>query len=279
MPMRPQNVMADDWKYLIVLDACRFDSFRKLFSRFLTGDLEPRNAGAIWTLEWLQKNFTDYYEDVAYISSVWFCNSLETVKRRHWRFSGAEHFVKVYDAWRWLWNDNVGTVLPWDLSRLARRTILKHPEWRFIIHFLQPHAPYLSLVDSVHHVHNRGNVPVISAKKALLRHFIRLYQEIFGVQSLWNMMKRFNMRPRTSLEESWRVAGSNLVSHYEKNLQITLFFVHRLIQRLPPGKIVLTSDHGELLGEQGWWGHSPPKPRIPALLIVPWFEVDRGKLD
>jgi len=39
------------------------------------------------------------------------------------------------------------------------------------------------------------------------------------------------------------------------------------------GEIIVTADHGELLGENGEWGH-PIGSEKPALRGVPWLEVN-----
>ena len=47
--------------------------------------------------------------------------------------------------------------------------------------------------------------------------------------------------------------------------------LHRLLDRVPPGTwVVLTADHGELFGEDGYFGHGPI--HHPKVLEVPFVE-------
>ena len=59
-------------------------------------------------------------------------------------FDAKKHFYKVIDVWDFGWDWRIGTVPPREINRAALRCYLKYPGKRFIIHYMQPHAPYLS---------------------------------------------------------------------------------------------------------------------------------------
>jgi hypothetical protein len=59
--------------------------------------------------------------------------------------------------------------------------------------------------------------------------------------------------------------------YYRKDLRLALKEVKRLIESLD-GKVVVTSDHGELLGEGGWGHYIGGKEK--ELIEVPWLEVN-----
>lgn len=44
------------------------------------------------------------------------------------------------------------------------------------------------------------------------------------------------------------------------------------------GRIIITSDHGDLLGENRCYSH-PPKTDNPILLEVPWLVIDKKQED
>lgn len=46
--------MAEDWDLLIVLDACRFDSFRDAFNRYFEGELREVRSRGSCTPEWFR---------------------------------------------------------------------------------------------------------------------------------------------------------------------------------------------------------------------------------
>jgi len=61
------KVMEENWNYLIILDACRYDYFEKLHRNYFSGVLEKKISLGSGTSEWLRKNFTSYYPDTIYI--------------------------------------------------------------------------------------------------------------------------------------------------------------------------------------------------------------------
>jgi len=63
---------------------------------------------------------------------------------------------------------------------------------------------------------------------------------------------------------------------YRENLEIVLKeIVKGLLPKIPRDrKVVITSDHGELLGENGMFFH-PADVRHPALNTVFWLEIER----
>ena len=73
-----------------------------------------------------------------------------------------------------------------------------------------------------------------------------------------------------------KYGDNKLKEAYEENLRFVLKYVKEIVEFIPSGKIVITSDHGELLGEEGKYGH-PGNFRHPKLLEVPWLEIDKGR--
>lgn len=47
-----------------------------------------------------------------------------------------------------------------------------------------------------------------------------------------------------------------------------------LVKRVD-GKIFITSDHGDALGENGYFYHGREYPELDCLVNIPWFEVSR----
>ena len=73
-----------------------------------------------------------------------------------------------------------------------------------------------------------------------------------------------------------------LERQYEKNLRIVLECVQELLDYLQ-GKIVVTADHGELLGENGQFFHPGfenrqfEESRHKKLIEIPWLEITRDQ--
>lgn len=68
------------------------------------------------------------------------------------------------------------------------------------------------------------------------------------------------------------ISQDELYSMYLDNLRVVLDSVEELLDNLDAEKVVITSDHAELLGEFGQYGHFLGVPH-PALKKVPWIET------
>jgi len=133
------KVMKEKWDYLIILDACRYDYFAKIYKDYFSGKLEKGISLGHGTLEWLKKNFTDYYHDIVYVSGNPYANSKIGVRG----FDAKKHFYKVVDVWQFGWDEKLGTVPPEKINFAALEVIKRFPTKKFIIHYIQPHAPYI----------------------------------------------------------------------------------------------------------------------------------------
>jgi len=59
-------------------------------------------------------------------------------------FDAQKHFYKVVDVWQFGWDKKLGTCPPNNINHAALKQIKKFPGKRYIIHYMQPHAPYIS---------------------------------------------------------------------------------------------------------------------------------------
>ena len=84
------------------------------------------------------------------------------------------------------------------------------------------------------------------------------------------------MAAKTPMDAVRRKYGVNgLRKAYAVNLELVLEQVVELVKYLS-GKIVITSDHGELLGERRCFTHTPGS-NSRYLLEVPWLEIEKDK--
>jgi len=115
------------------------------------------------------------------------------------------------------------------------------PNKRLLIHYMQPHHPFIET----------------------------------GVKEL--ELRRSGLRQ--AVEES-SVDRAAVRTAYRDNLRYVLREVQRLVDTLD-GKTVISTDHGELLGERlspvpiRWFGH-PPGIYVDELVSVPWHVVSEG---
>lgn len=277
--MKQQNLFENDWDVLIILDACRYDYFEKIYPEYLEGKLEKRESKGSNTGEWLTKTFTDYY-DLKYISSNPYVNSLgiplsECNPKFDYDWKATDHFSEIIDVWFDRWDRDIGTVHPRELNMVYFQN---DNEKRVILHYLQPHLPYLSKNsvgtwgNTIFRVKNKAGKQKGILKK-LRRWFRPRFKETIGKTNYWKFRQILDLEPRNPFEDAWRKGDSKEIKkHYEENLRIVLDTVKNLVREVDK-KIVITADHGEGFGEKNIWGH-PRKKQESFLKTVPWFIVD-----
>lgn len=220
-----EYVMEKDWDNLLVLDACRFDLYRDVANP----DSETIRSRGAATPEWTTENFAGgSFPDTVYVTANPYV-SIITESEFHAR----------YDLWKEEWDEEAGTILPEYVAERTREIAEEHPNKRLIIHFMQPHQPF---VDS------------------------DLPGSFWNVdESPWNALKRENGDDSAILEA------------YADNLRV-VYPVARELGLDLPGKSVLTADHGNMLGERVWpfpirdYGHRE-SIYTPENVCVPWDEL------
>lgn len=281
------DVSKEKWDYLIILDACRYDYFEQACNEYLEGRLEKRLSVGSSTDEWRDKSFPGFYDDIVYISA----NPQICAKSKVYGFCAGDHFHTVHEVWKGNWDQDIGTVLPESITRVALDIIRRTPNKRFIVHYLQPHAPYLSLSDKSRGYLNAdinavrrlvgaeagGKMSRIGSR--LLKYLSKAFRgtNILTNQPEWVLRKLLGIPPKAPMESAWRTVGrEGLRQVYAENLKAVLKQVAELVEHLS-GKIVITSDHGELLGEDRCYGH-PTGSDHRILREVPWLTIDK-KMD
>jgi hypothetical protein len=223
-------IFEEDWDNLIILDACRYDEFADRSN--LPGDLTKRESVASMTHEWVRANFEDRdCTDTVYVSANGqYLNDRENHGGRVYEFVGL-----IEDTHRH--GSGEGKFCPPELvTERAIEVAEEFPNKRLLIHYLQPHNPYLGPSGADFEYH----------------------------QSLDKTMKRSP------------VSEVTLRDAYRENLDRVLKEVETLFDHLR-GKTVVTSDHGELLGEREFpipvkrYGHARGI-YMPELVEVPWLE-------
>jgi len=271
--IKEQNIILEDWDNLIVLDACRFDFFKNVYKDYLDGKLDKRISKGSSTGEWLVKTFPNKY-DYTYISANPYINSYGIPlnklhlahKNKSW--NAIEHFSKIIDVWKFGWNRKINTVNPEEVNRAY---LSNKDNKKTIIHYMQPHYPYLSY-NGFHESRN-----IVKRLKFHLNYFLdnNVFHSRLRPLILTRILKLFRPRSREQLSGFKslyiEIGMEKLQYYYEDNLRIVLRYVSKLIQELN-GRTIITADHGEAFGEQGMWEH-PIETHIPVLIEVPWLEV------
>ena len=234
------DVFAEDWDTLLILDACRYDMFERISD--LPGRLESRTSRGSATTEFLIANF----DGRELLDTVYVTANPQLYRNRH-RIDADLH--AVIDVWENEgWDDQYGTVLPETVADAALDAVETYPNKRHVVHFMQPHYPFLTDETEFDkgHLENAGT----------------------DEGNVWAQL----------LEGTLDVDESTVISLYDENLRRVLPSVERLLDELP-GKTVVTSDHGNMLGERARpipireWGH-PRGIYTEELVKMPWLVVE-----
>jgi len=231
------HIMDADWDNLVILDACRYDLFEEVNT--LPGNLSEVISRGSSTAEFLHRNFKQ--DDQTYNDTVYVSGNPQT--RNH----GVEGlFHDSVPVWEQRWNDDLQTVHPEGLTEESIRLSDQYPNKRLIIHYIQPHYPFIGETGrKIEHrsVHGGG---VKTDRDSV-------------ADSVWQRLEDGEL----SQDRVWKA--------YRENLELTLPHIETLLIELH-GKTIITSDHGNAMGRWGLYGH-PTKRYHQGLVSVPWLEA------
>ena len=284
--MKDQQFIESEWDYCLVLDACRYDVFSEVYDEYLDGTLEKRRSLGSSTPEWAYRTLTDDH-DIAYFSGNPFINSLGIpLNELKWgascdyEWTATDHLTEVVDVWKEGWDDDLATVPPDNMAEVLRDySDLDSETDRTVLHYMQPHAPYLSRgkgrklkqiqkgIRSQEDAEEAKDSGVLGSLSDAIRPKVegRLDgSELAQKAGLW-----LELDPTDVVKNGTRGAALAL---YEENLRIALESVADRVSELD-GTVVVTADHGEAFGEDGVWEHHI-ETHIPPLMEVPWLELE-----
>ena len=226
------NAASEKWDYLVILDACRYDYFERMYGEYLEGELSKRTSAGSSTNEWRDVSFPDFYYDIVYITG----NPQLSASSKVYGYCAGDHFGTIHEIWKTHWDARKGTVAPDVLTRAALDIIAKGEGKRHVIHYLQPHAPYLSLDEIGGYstadinkarslAHAEGGRAGSAFRAKLIKRLARLLKgtRVLTNQPQWMLRKLFGMPPAAPMESAWRYAGPvGLRIAYEENLRTVL---------------------------------------------------------
>lgn len=236
-----------EWDLLVVVDACRLDLMREVADAgrydFLAGGVDSVRSVESMTRHWMRESFTEPYrgemERTAYVCG----NPLSGQEL------DADSFAALAEPWRDAWDtEELWTLPARPVTDAAVR--LAHGDTAFdrlLVHYLQPHCPFVTKPGLT-----QGKRP-----------------DSFTGQSwddVWMRLEKGELDPAVVREG------------YRENLEYVLEEVGVLLDNVNADRAVITSDHGNAMGEWNVYGH-PPHREFAPLREVPWVETtarDRG---
>jgi len=226
------QVLNEDWDNLLILDAFRYDTFHEIEDG--DGELTAVNSAGTNSLEYIEANFDGKcVHDTVYITANPYAEYISN-----------KTFHKVEKLYLKEWSEEHQTVLPSSVINNAVRICKNYPNKRIIVHFMQPHAPFIGETKIEHNIAHSPNE---------------------DIRSIWTAL-RYGLRD---------IKLDKVKSAYNENARIAYNAAAELANKIT-GKTVITSDHGELLGNRLWplpvrgYGHTAVPP-VPQIRTVPWY--------
>lgn len=264
------NIFDRDWDLLVILDSCRVDFLRHLSDSvdWIDNIGRMKSVGST-SVEWVLKTFTETYRktiaETGYVTGNGWYNRVfddqvhkdgqtDNIQRGwpHWDPVSSEAFA---------YRERVASV--------GNQNDLIHPETDCVPHILTDRA-----ID-------------VGRKKdidRLIVHYMFPHLEFIGDAVNWNPGETAQAELMTSLEDTrelrpeeqsygpvkrGEVSRDTVRDAYRQNLRFVLEYVGILLENIDATKVVISSDHGEMLGEFGLWDHTFGNPFRPVK-TVPW---------
>lgn len=233
------NIYEKDWDILVILDACRSDLFREVYPQYdFMGNFSTINSVGSKTPEWIHKTFIKkYFDEIS--NTIYISGNPNSAKIDESKFQRVEHL------WNSIWDDEIGTMPPRPITDYGINISRDESPDRLILHYMQPHYPFV-------------NYP--SLDQGIPKE--RLNPPYYGEnanKSVWQKLEDKELDKETVWEA------------YKDNLEYVLDDITMLVENVD-AKLVISSDHGNALGEFGIYGHPYGRP-IPSLRKVPWIEI------
>ncbi|SDZ98389.1 hypothetical protein SAMN04488065_1550 [Haloplanus vescus] len=235
-----QNIFEKEWDVMLILDACRYDLMNEVAPEFdYLPEIGKSYSLATKTPVWMERTFSEAVNEelaeTAYITGN--PNSAE--------FVDPSKMALVDEVWKYAWNNELGTITMEPITDRAISVGRTQNFSRLLVHYMQPHEPFLSSPEL-------GGSDTVERKTGQ-----GSYDEF---QSVWSRL------------ENGEIAKEIVWKHYRENLRKVLRNIEILVNNVEADKLVITSDHGNALGEWNQYGHPAYRP-IPSIIQVPWIEL------
>ena len=234
------DVIAADWDNLFILDACRYDLFAA--RNPLEGDLRAVRSKGSDSWEFMERNFAGRtLHDTVYVTA-----------NPHVYELPEDTFHAVENLLETRWDEESGTVLPEAVVEEAIAAHERYPEKRLIVHFMQPHFPFLGPTGREFPQMRLDVAQDGEGSDAPNPWFGLLYEDDLEIETV--------------------------LTAYRENLDLLVPHLEEVLEALA-GKSVVTADHGNLIGERGFpipmrmYGH-PRGLHREEVLTVPWLECE-----
>lgn len=250
----------DEW-LLIVLDACRYDRFERVFDEYFEGEVQEIVSEGYNTFQYVRKSWPEYH-DITYVTGAAPINATEfefddrlslqgisaSDKKLAERYDGyrpTDHIKNIVEVWRSNWDENLGVCPPEPVTRAAINQAKS--ESQLVVHYFQPHVPYIGDERALGYEDDIDD----ELKGGAIGH------------QIWERVQHGD------------ISDDRLVELYDSNLERALDNICYVVSNTDFENVIIMGDHGESLGEYGMYGH--PNLPNPVIRSVPWASIQATK--
>ncbi|UCH72366.1 MAG: hypothetical protein JSW62_02115 [Thermoplasmatales archaeon] len=271
-----------DWDILIIIDACRYDFFEETYRNFFgdAGELKKIITPATWTGAWVAEIFHgEKMKDTIFISSHKWINSEGPSDEQVRIFSerlkygkmireldATKIFKDIVDVWKFGYDERIRAISPDIMTEETIKALDENPDSRVITKYFQIHDPYIYYVED----------QPKKRKKISFENLQNFIGTVISDEVLCKLREMTGRLPVNALSYYYLKYGKEGIRKgYREDLKIMFKYIKKIVDRFPNKKVVITSDHGERLGEGGDFGHSGQHDKI--ITEVPWYEISPRK--
>lgn len=216
---------------VLVLDACRQDMFEEMTG--LKGERITRGAASI---RFVKNNFSDQeFKDCILITAN--PHYYETLFKEITGRELDEVFFETWHSYKDKYDDELQTTTAESVMEDVRTAKKLFPEKNLIVHFMQPHFPFINTDEEI-----KGNF--LEQKLAKGR----------DEDHVWDQLYKGNEDLET-VENAYRENLRYILKVLQENTAVF------------NDQTWITADHGNFLGEDGFYGHPPEREREPVMKV------------
>lgn len=244
---RIQELLNADEFLLIIFDACRYDVFAECYEDHYAGDLSKVYSTNTYTKQYLASTWAAQY-DLTYVAGGPVIDD-RAFDGSDLDYRPSEHFETVVPVWDMGYEKELGVTPPEAVTEAA----LEQDDARMVVHYFQPHAPYIG-EDRIRDGPSGDSTDQDASRTDRDKSLSEIYAMI----------------------ESGEIDIERVRRAYQSNLSRVMAAAKPLVAAAS-GPTVITSDHGELFGEDGRYMHGG-RPHS-ALCELPWLDIDGSRGD
>ncbi|MGZ0745987.1 hypothetical protein [Haloparvum sp. AD34] len=237
----PGEFITDEWDTLVILDAARPEYLKENMT-FSNENWSYKYSPASYSYGFMESEFKDQeLHDIVYVTGNPYISRLQE-----------DIFHDIINLYESAWDDDQQTVKPSKVVEYTKKARDQYPNKRFIVHFMQPHFPFIASE----------------------------YQEKISGRIANELGDGTGVHPWNSQMYRCEDNHEDLIQAYKDNHKLVLPLCKKVAED-ESGQTVITADHANLIGERGFpipikhYGHPADFPH-PSLLRVPWITIGSG---